>query len=496
MPTPSAGARRIMGLARGFVCAIFLADAAHCVEWRSYNLPTRRVQEVITAMAPGKDALWIGYASGRMDKYELKSDRWTHYTLPAEYDRAKINDMKIVDRYLYLATDTGLCVFDLFIENFPDRPEQANLKGYPLLDIESTDRYLFFALAHDNAFGVDTPGGLIRYDRGFHTWQLYTAEDGLGSNSLNDIEVKDGTVWLGTELGLMKFEPETDRFTRVSFEKEFRDEDIRKLLFVDNKLWCGARGRIWEFTPATGNIRRFKLGDEYDYAVTKFFALGNFLLIGTQERGLVGYDAEARGFFEIEAKDVSPTVWAAAFYQGAVWIASSMGRIRDSLVSFQVSPQKAGIVTVDEFLSAPGIVVVGEGEMSDTPFQELVVKKRSGRDALAVLDDAVTVLSEGNFEDIRSLFADDFPDLVRLMARFKDLLADPSKKVSVTKADKPGVTIKSTRTGREISAPEGQKLFKIVFQKNSRISAAVVKEELTIDPARMELRGDKIVRWE
>ncbi|OGH58497.1 MAG: hypothetical protein A3G34_08500 [Candidatus Lindowbacteria bacterium RIFCSPLOWO2_12_FULL_62_27] len=466
-----------------------LAGAGYGAEWRTYNLSSRRVQEVITAMASGKESLWIGYANGKMDRYEVPSDRWTHYDLPEGFGQYKINDMKIIDRYLYLATDTGMCVFDLFTENFSQRPGQANWKGYPLLDIEWTDRYLFLALAHDNPFGVDTPGGLIRYDRGFHTWTLYTAEDGLGSNGLNDIEIEGGVVWLATDLGLTKFEPDVERFTRASYEKGFRDEDIRRIKFVGGRLWCGAPGRIWEFQPETGEAVRIKLGGEYDYAVTKIFPLASFTLVGTEERGLVGYDNRREAFFEIESTDISPTVSAVEFHQGAVWIASRMGRVRDSLVSIPVEPDTDGWMSTRERIS--------KRDLTETPFEERLAAKKENRDALMVMDNAVAALAEGDVERIRDIFTDDFPDLVKLIALFKGARADPLKNGVVTKMEPEAVSVKPMSGVRVVSAPDGRKLFKIVFRRKTNVTSAVGgTEEWTIEPKLVELRGDKIVRWE
>ncbi|HVZ82813.1 MAG TPA: diguanylate cyclase [Terracidiphilus sp.] len=123
-------------------------------------------------------------------------------------------------------------------------------KGWQLVDQHAGLHGGVFAAFEDrqHSLWIGTGGrGLIQW-RGYRTWENYTSSSGLPSDNVYEIlPMQDGTVWAGTEAGLIRGTPRTVgmEWTRVP---GLQDVPV-------HSLQMDAQGNLWASTAARGVAR-------------------------------------------------------------------------------------------------------------------------------------------------------------------------------------------------------------------------------------------------
>ncbi len=99
----------------------------------------------------------------------------------------------------------------------------------------------------DNVVWVGTAGnGLYKFENDI--WNNYTSEDGLLSDEITSLVVdNDGSVWMGTKMGVAKLEGEN--ITTYTTDDGLYVDDIRSITCDDeNNIWIGtSRNRVIKF---------------------------------------------------------------------------------------------------------------------------------------------------------------------------------------------------------------------------------------------------------
>ena len=148
-----------------------------------------------------EDYVWIGTAGG-LGRYDLKREVWTTFTQSplTPIGRArKVYAVAAEARYLWLGTPNGLHRYDKHTDRwYTHRP-----KGD---DGEERNSLSVTCLAVDEKFTwLGTNEGVLRYDKAGDYWETYTVENGLPSNTVRDVAVKDYDVWIATDGGVAVF---------------------------------------------------------------------------------------------------------------------------------------------------------------------------------------------------------------------------------------------------------------------------------------------------
>jgi signal transduction histidine kinase/DNA-binding response OmpR family regulator/ligand-binding sensor domain-containing protein len=133
--------------------------------------------------------------------------------------------------------------------------------GLVLLDKQTGDNHLLHGgylvqdiLEKDRNIWICTIGeGLVKYDIENQTIQNFTTESGLISNYVNSILYADGYLWIGTENGLCRFNPDNHKFlsypflslSSVSFNRSAR------CILKNGQLVWGTNNGVILFDPRT-----------------------------------------------------------------------------------------------------------------------------------------------------------------------------------------------------------------------------------------------------
>lgn len=460
-------------------------------EWRNYGLDTKRHLEYATDLLAWRHYLWIGYLDGALDRYDAATDYWTHYELPTGLTGERINALAQVDQYLYVGTDAGLAVFDLFLETFVSRPEADALHDSAVIAIANDLHALYFAVASRDPFNPAQPSGLVRYDKSYRTARLFTAADGLASDQVNDILIRS-QVWIATDQGLTRYDPDREKFTSYSYTSGFSANRLLKLAVAGDRIWIGGAGKIWEFDPAGEAVREFDLGNEENYKVTVVSAVDDLVLFGTAERGLIGYDRAHDLFFPVRGGELLPTTSAVEKFAARLWVASGIGTAVKKLAAAPL-PDSAPLAAA---LTGPPAVLVTAEALRERSYYDLVDAAAVEAQPLAPLRRVVTALAGKDRDALIGLMAA-LPNRAALLGQLEGFLADTGSIVSGPDFDETRIMVRIVPGGRRYWAADGGPLFNVRYRRTRAETAGLVAAtELTAAPTALEFQGDHLVRWQ
>jgi ligand-binding sensor domain-containing protein len=148
-------------------------------------------------------------------------------------------------------------------------------------------------LADGNRLWVGTVLGLGRYENDSQTWTRYTTDEGLPSNSIFSLYVDhDGTLLVGTEAGAARFDGSA--FQKIDQGPPYGVYGI--VQDADNRYYFSGGGGIWRYDPANVNWEEFsnQTGDLSVYNLTDAVAAEDgTLFFGSDGVGPIRFNGQA-----------------------------------------------------------------------------------------------------------------------------------------------------------------------------------------------------------
>jgi signal transduction histidine kinase len=219
----------------------------------------------INSTIPG--FLLIGFES---DLYEYNIIKHTFTKYPGRKGRFRIWDI-LVDRegLIWLAPMTEIVILD------SEKNEIASIKHTE--DPSSLTGGFVTVLLEDRSgvIWAGTTSGLnkimvTRHVQGLvpsfnisHYKNIRNEPNSLSGNSITSMyEDMEGTLWIGTQSGLNKFDKNTDKFTRYTDSNGLPDNSVRGIL-QDNygNLWVSTVKGLTRFNPVTEEFRNYGTAD-------------------------------------------------------------------------------------------------------------------------------------------------------------------------------------------------------------------------------------------
>ena len=188
---------------------------------------------VFNIMEDSKGDIWIGGVRGDLICYHPSSDTYESY---------KDYTVYIIQEYgpdkLLLGTVYGLVLFDKNTHQ-----SEMMVEGFVVYDIYLKDNVVWMATNGD---------GVIRFDIINKTTERYTVETGLPSNFVNSISYAKGYFWIGTEQGLSRLN-ETDHtilsFNSVLYLNQVSFNQDSHYLLKNGDLMMGTNIGVLMFDP-------------------------------------------------------------------------------------------------------------------------------------------------------------------------------------------------------------------------------------------------------
>ncbi len=242
-------------------------------EWHHYNHSPDNPGSLITDWVSDiyedrSGVIWIG-TDGGLERYNPETDTFTHYQAePGAPPRTPSNDVITMiqeeDGAFWIGTIGGLYQFDQEEESwsqpFPAKPGETT----------SPDNSLIWTIQEDRegVLWIGTLGsGLFRLDTKKDTITHYR-HDPDNPNSLSSdivgiiLQDEEGILWISTQIGLNRFDPETEVFTHYTV-KDGMPNDVVYCVMVDAQgyYWLSTNIGLSRFDPKG---KTFKNYDESD----------------------------------------------------------------------------------------------------------------------------------------------------------------------------------------------------------------------------------------
>ena len=187
------------------------------------------VDYVFSIFKDSQGDIWIGGVQGDLICYSGKEDKVRSYpNYPVDVIK-ELSPNKIL---------LG-CTYGLLLLDKRTGETTKLVDGFLIYDI----------LVKDNIIWLCTSGdGLAWYDIKTHKSGKFTTETGLPSNFVNSITYANGFLWLGTENGLCRFDPNDHSVlvypTRVALSHVSFNRDANYLLRDGRLIWGTNRGAV------------------------------------------------------------------------------------------------------------------------------------------------------------------------------------------------------------------------------------------------------------
>jgi signal transduction histidine kinase/ligand-binding sensor domain-containing protein/AraC-like DNA-binding protein len=133
--------------------------------------------------------IWIGGVNGRVTCYHVKENKFQQYGNQPLYAFAELTPNQMLFG----------CTYGLAISDKKNGEVRILKNGFLVHDILVMNGIVWIATGGD---------GLIRFDPKNGETEKFTTQIGLPSNFISSVVYSDGFIWLGTESGLCRFNPE------------------------------------------------------------------------------------------------------------------------------------------------------------------------------------------------------------------------------------------------------------------------------------------------
>jgi len=204
-------------------------------KFRTYNVFDGLFSDVVTAVEPDGDVLWIGTDHGinalliPQDSVVRATDRLTN--------GAYVYDIEVIDDFVWMGTDYGL---------FSRYKELGDWRRFSAA--QSILNGNVYAITHDDtAFYFGTDFGLAMVLRDGSGVQEYISGNIFPGGDIYALAVTDRIVWASTASGLVRFDPRTERY-RLFDRSDGLFDDFVQVIYPDGDyLWLGTQEGVQRF---------------------------------------------------------------------------------------------------------------------------------------------------------------------------------------------------------------------------------------------------------
>jgi signal transduction histidine kinase/ligand-binding sensor domain-containing protein/DNA-binding response OmpR family regulator len=252
--------------------------------------------------------LWFATFGGGLNSFDHKKHKFTRY-LHDDSDSYSLSSNLATSVYqdktgvLWVATWGGLNKFDpqktrfLHYRHYPGKPNSLSKNAvWSIYESKHDGRTILWIGTWE--------GGLNKIDRETGQYRHYL-NDSDNPNSLSDNSVltilesnmgEGNILWIGTNLGLHKFDIKKGKFTRYIYDPNQPFTIAVRSLCEDRygMLWIGTRnGGLKKLNPATGQIIQMDIRYE---TMTIYEDRSGIMWVGVSEGGFYRYNRESDDF--------------------------------------------------------------------------------------------------------------------------------------------------------------------------------------------------------
>ena len=298
--------------------------------------------------------LWIGTYGGGLNLYDRRHDRFIRFTNQSNNENSLSSNALFTiyeDRsgILWVGTEFG------GVNKIDRRKTQfenyfTSTSAFPQFESNTINTIYQDPDPKENILWLGTwGGGLIRFNQSREKSRVYRHDPDRSNTIASDIvrwisPGSHGNLWIGTEMGLSRFHPETEEFVNFPFESanEYDMEYDNVFTVIEDsrhQVWVGSYyGGLHRFNMDTQTFYRYPVlpGDSTtmnDYIVWFIYEDSQRLIwIGTETGGLNRYDPESRTFRSFKKDPENPSSIAGnkvlciqEDLEGFLWVGTTVG---------------------------------------------------------------------------------------------------------------------------------------------------------------------------
>lgn len=295
---------------------------------------------VYCILQDSKGFMWFGTKDG-LNRYDgdhfriFRRDTYNNRSIGNNFIRCIAEDRQGT---LYVGTDAGLYRMDIAEESF----SKINAKTATGAEVTSAVNTLY--VDRDGNIWIGSMAqGVFMYNPARNTLKsLEIDKYRLGQNATwSIVGDKSGTIWVGTRLGLLRYNPGRDKLEAIESMFSMQDNSQNEILSIldDNKgnLWLGT----WDdgirfFNKQTGEYTSFYgLGSKAHYIThvrSIFQYTDKSLLIGSDD-GLYLFDPDSKAIKRLDRPQLRYSLSDQNIYsiakdkEGGIWIGTYFGGV-------------------------------------------------------------------------------------------------------------------------------------------------------------------------
>lgn len=240
-------------------------------------------ETIKTVICSENGVVWIGSKNGLIS---FNGKEFNYYTIRQDNNSNNIMSLLLdYENNLWIGTHNGL--FKFRDKAFSSFSKYEGLGGAFIFQIIKDKNKNLWLTTESN--------GIYKYESGF--FKNYTVKNGLLNNNTKCIlENEDGSIWIGTNLGISKFKNE--KFQNICYGLNFKQEAPINCLFKDSKnnIWVGGKNGVCSMKKNKSNYitTYYKLPsiiNNYEIWAINEDKKGN-IWVGTYLAGLYKFDGK------------------------------------------------------------------------------------------------------------------------------------------------------------------------------------------------------------
>lgn len=205
--------------------------------------------------------LWVATLSNGIQLFDRKNERFYHYTYRVGDSTSLCNNsinglFEDSKGHLYITTNHGVSILDLNACDFSKSAPDLKFKSLNYSETKnSLSSNIVYCAREDNEgimwFGT-IASGLDRFDPVSGQFTNYSIKDGLPGNSVTSILVDNrNNLWLGTDKGLVKFNPKTNKMVVFDTKDGLQNKGLKGwgLKTTDGEMFFGGPDGFNSFYP-------------------------------------------------------------------------------------------------------------------------------------------------------------------------------------------------------------------------------------------------------
>jgi hypothetical protein len=262
---------------------------------------------------------WVGTKRGLVHG---QGELWKRYGVKEGLPSARITDLALSTRSVWVATDRGLARLDKGSRRWElfKTPQLPTLK-VTAVSVDPSD---------SDQIWVGTAAGVAHYHVRKNAWRTFGVRSGLPSARVNDVLFRGRTVWAATDGGLAAFDVKLGTWSVYTTKQGLAGGKVLEIDEQGTDLWLTSELGLSRMNLQRRTFSPFRRKEGLPSTTFLAQARAQNLIYFVTDKGLITYDttADALGPF-LHAKGLQGAeVRAAASAGGFIWFATAKGLSR------------------------------------------------------------------------------------------------------------------------------------------------------------------------